>query len=80
MSNYCFLPALQVQLIPNTPYCYKLIQYVCVVLSMLVKRCGHVAHSTKQNIRNFANSTRNTQQRMIQKRMVLYVQLKQFVM
>ena len=47
---YCFLPALRVQLIPNTtgkPYCYKLIQYVCVVVSTLVKRCGHVVHFTK---------------------------------
>ena len=47
---YCFLPALRVQLIPNItgkPYCYKLIQYVCVVVSTLVKRCGHVVHFTK---------------------------------
>ena len=45
---YCFLPALRVQLIPNTTgklYCYKLIQYVCVVVS--TKRCGHVVHFTK---------------------------------
>ena len=35
---YCFLPALRVQLIPNTTsklYYYKLIQYVCVVISTL---------------------------------------------
>ena len=47
---YCFLPALRVQLIPNTtgkPYCYKLIQYVCVVVSTLVKRCGHALHFTE---------------------------------
>ena len=47
---YCVLPALLAQLIPNTtgkPYCYKLIQYVCVVVSTLVKRCGHVVHFTK---------------------------------
>ena len=47
---YCFLPALREQLIPNTtgkPYCYKLIQYVCVVISTLVKRCGHVVYFTK---------------------------------
>ena len=49
-NYYCFLPALRVQLIPNTtgkPYYYKLIQYVCVVVSTLVKRRGHVVHFTK---------------------------------
>ena len=49
---YCFLPALRSAI--NSKY-YKqtillqiiIVQYVCVVVSSLVKRCGHEVHFTK---------------------------------
>ena len=50
----------------SKPYCYKLIQYVCVVLSKLVKRYGHVV-CTSQNKILETLATVATTQRMIQK-------------